>query len=559
MKKVLLLISLVWLFGEVNAKNPQKNLFPPIDSVVVHLNAAEVFRSIEVHLKEGTNRIMIQDLSAKMDHESLKVNMEGDGVKIIGMNAEVNNAIRSYDRKQIEALEDSLKVFKEQQVELENDHDAYIHEKELLKKASNATGSIKELLQTASIYRHRIRMTNRKLSQTEQLVDEQKALIITLEERLQALKEQSMSPQTELTITIQSPKVVRYVLEIAYLVADAGWSPTYTLNATDILKPIDMKFQAQLINDTGIAWEDVHLVFSTARPKVKRWQAPEDEIIQANVNAESYDESKGKEVSVEETMEEDYDNYDMEELYVQLSDALPIDGQPTINMRRFNTTEEYYIPADGENYVIDVSDFELRTSYEYYGMPILEEEAFLMAKVDNLSELGIIEGVGKLYFKDTYLGQIEIDRTGINGTLNLNLGKDSRVLVSRNLVKSDKEGKLIGNNTKETQMYEIVVNNTMSVPIKIKVQDQLPSALNPDAKIDMIDLSLAQMDYVEGTMSWHCELDRGENRIIPFSYALEYSKKRDTKSKANKGKEGKNDKNNNSNTPLAWRYWNDVN
>ena len=48
MKKILLLVSLVWLCGEVNAKNPQKNLFPPIDSVVVHLNSAEVFRSIDV-------------------------------------------------------------------------------------------------------------------------------------------------------------------------------------------------------------------------------------------------------------------------------------------------------------------------------------------------------------------------------------------------------------------------------------------------------------------------------------------------------------------------------
>ena len=138
------------------------------------------------------------------------------------------------------------------------------------------------------------------------------------------------------------------------------------------------------------------------------------------------------------------------------------------------------------------------------------------------------------------------------------MAKDSRVLVSRNLVKSDKEGKLIGNNMKETQMYEIVVNNTMSVPIKIKIQDQLPSVLNPDAKIEMIDLSLAQMDYVEGTMSWRCDLDRGENRIIPFSYALEYSKKKEIKNKS-KNKNGKNSKNTPASSPLAWRYWNNVN
>ncbi len=557
MKKILLLVSLVWLCGEMYAKNPQKNLFPPIDSVVVHLNSAEVFRSIDVSLKEGTNRLVIQDLSEKMDHESLQVAMEGEGIKIIGTNAEVNNAIRSYDRKEFEALEDSLAVFEDQQTELENDHDAYIHEKELLKKASNATGSIKELLQTASIYRHRIHMTNRKLSQTEKLVDEQKTLIFTLRQRLEALKQQSTAPQTQLTITIQAPRASIKALNVSYLVADAGWNPAYTLNATDILKPIEMKFQAQLINNTGIAWEDVTLVFSTARPKVKRWVREEEDLIQVNSTVETYGEVEGKSVAIEETMEEDYDNYDMEELYVQLSDNLPIDGQPTINMRKFHTAAEYYIPADGETYVIEVSDFELTTSYEYYGMPILEEEAFLMAKVENLSELGVIEGIGKLYFKDTYLGQIEIDRTGINGTLNLNLGKDSRVLVSRNLVKSDKESKFMGNGTKEMQMYEIVVNNTMSVPIKIKVQDQLPSVLNPDAKIDMIDLSLAQMDYVEGTMSWRCDLDRGENRIIPFSYALEYSKKKEPKNKAGK----KSDKNGKApaSSPLAWRYWNNVN
>ncbi|MEZ4885243.1 MAG: DUF4139 domain-containing protein [Chitinophagales bacterium] len=558
MNKVLLLVSLVWLCGEVYAKNPQKNLFPPIDSVVVHLNSAEIFRSINVQLKEGTNRIVVQDLSAKMDQESLQLKIEGEGIKIIGTNAEVNNAIRSYDRKQIEALEDSLAVFKDQQIELENDHDAYVQEKELLKKASNATGSIKELLQTASIYRHRIHMTNRKLSQTEKLVDEQKNLIYTLQARLQAMKEQSTAPQTELIVTIQSPKAVQQTLSISYLVADAGWLPVYTLHAADILKPIDMKFQAQLINDTGIAWEDVNLIFSTARPKVKRWVPDEEEMIQASISNEPYSEAKGKVVSVEDTMEDDYDNYDMEELYVQLSDNLPIDGQPTINMRKFYTSVEYYIPADGETYLIDVSDFELKTNYEYYGMPILEEEAFLMAKVEDLSELGIIEGVGKLYFKDTYLGQIEIDRTGINGTLNLNLGKDSRVLVSRNLVKSDKESKFMGNGIKETQMYEIVVNNTMSVPIKIKIQDQLPNILNPDAKIDMIDLSLAQMDYVEGTMSWRCDLDRGENRIIPFSYALEYSKRKESKDKS-KDKDDKNDKTAPAGSPLVWRYWNNVN
>ncbi|MGB1243752.1 MAG: hypothetical protein ACPG49_14600, partial [Chitinophagales bacterium] len=94
--------------------------------------------------------------------------------------------------------------------------------------------------------------------------------------------------------------------------------------------------------------------------------------------------------------------------------------------------------------------------------------------------------------------------------------------------------------------------------IKIKIQDQLPSVLNPDAKIEMIDLSLAQMDYVEGTMSWKCDLDRGENRIIPFSYALEHSKKKSPKGKV-KGKDGKDGKNAPAGSPLVWRYWNNVN
>ena len=89
--------------------------------------------------------------------------------------------------------------------------------------------------------------------------------------------------------------------------------------------------------------------------------------------------------------------------------------------------------------------------------------------------------------------------------------------------------KLIGNVTKETFAYEIVVKNNRKTPVQIDVEDQLPISTQSDIIVDAEEISKAQYDSKTGKLTWTFLLQPGEVKKIALSYSVKYPKNTNVK------------------------------
>ena len=57
-------------------------------------------------------------------------------------------------------------------------------------------------------------------------------------------------------------------IELSYVVQDARWTPRYNLRAKNSASPINLEYQADVFQNTGVDWDKVHLTLSTGNPQL---------------------------------------------------------------------------------------------------------------------------------------------------------------------------------------------------------------------------------------------------------------------------------------------------
>jgi uncharacterized protein (TIGR02231 family) len=108
--------------------------------------------------------------------------------------------------------------------------------------------------------------------------------------------------------------------------------------------------------------------------------------------------------------------------------------------------------------------------------------------------------------------------------LDLSLGRDGKVLVTRTKLKNLSSTQFIGTKRKETMTYELIVKNNRKSPINIVVIDQLPISQNEEIEVKMLDISGAEQNPNTGELKWKMTLQPGESKKIQLSFYIKYPK-----------------------------------
>ncbi len=196
--------------------------------------------------------------------------------------------------------------------------------------------------------------------------------------------------------------------------------------------------------------------------------------------------------------------------------------QPTTTV--FKIDEKYTLETDGKTTTIGIKQFDIPAIYDYYTAPKVDPAAFLTAKIINWQDYNLQSGEASLYFEGTYLGKTYIDLDATADTLSLSLGKDNAVKISRKLIKEFSSKKFIGSSRTETKQYEISLRNTKSVPVNIKVLDQIPVSVNKEISVDDVKAPDAQIDKDNGIVTWKINLATGQERKLQIGYSVKYPK-----------------------------------
>jgi len=190
----------------------------------------------------------------------------------------------------------------------------------------------------------------------------------------------------------------------------------------------------------------------------------------------------------------------------------------------YKIEEKYTLETDGKTITIGIKKVDVATQYEYFAAPKVDPSVFLTAKILNWQSYDLQPGEASLYFEGTYLGKTYLDLANAGDTLQLSLGKDNSINVSRKLVKEFSAKKFLGSNKTDSRSYEIIVKNNKKVPINLILQDQFPVSTTKDIEVDDAKAPDAQVEKETGIVTWSLNMTAGQEKRMQVSYEVKYPK-----------------------------------
>jgi hypothetical protein len=185
----------------------------------------------------------------------------------------------------------------------------------------------------------------------------------------------------------------------------------------------------------------------------------------------------------------------------------------------------YTIPSDGKFYSVDIQRLMIPANYEYSVTPKLETDVFLKAMIIGWDEYNLLKGDANLYFEGTYIGKTFLNVNSVEDTLNISLGRDQNIVVTREKVKEFSSKQFLGAYKKEQRGWEINVRNKKKQNIHILVTDQFPVSGNSEIEVQQIDSGGAKLDNETGILTWNFDLESGASKKLAFKYSVRYPKK----------------------------------
>ena len=539
---LILLAAMPWIAAAKTVKSTVKQ-------VTVFTQGAQVFRSANVNLQPGTTELVFSGLSPHLQAASLQAGGKGDFIVL-----EARHNIRYPEPpkeepgklplaivRSIDLLEDSITELGFRQEELTEKRNALLLEKNMIQKNKLALGegksdSLAVLRQAMEFFRAKLADINAQLMrlrrEDQHLQNEKTRMSLRLADlhayRNDLEPEKKYEPLHEITVTVSAEAPVTGTVEISYYVTQAGWTPSYDLRSGGTASPVKLTYKAHVFQSSGEEWNDVSLRLSTGNPN-RGSTKPELPVWYLNYYYPQYKTREGNSsapgtLDATETMDDKDLRKRVDELSAAQSAANYSQLVETMTNVEFDIRLPYSIPSDGVRHVIAVKSEELPALYRHYLVPRYDREAFLIASITGWESLNLLPGSANIFFEGTFVGQTVLNPVLINDTLNLSLGRDRSITITRTRLPETLKNKLLGNEVTKTVVYELKMKSARSSKINLVVEDQVPVSQNKDIKIDVQETAKADYNSTTGMLRWDTTLGSRESKTFTFRYAVTYQK-----------------------------------
>lgn len=199
-----------------------------------------------------------------------------------------------------------------------------------------------------------------------------------------------------------------------------------------------------------------------------------------------------------------------------------VENQTTVE---FEVEQPYSIKSNGTKLTIGLNKFEIETVYEYYAVPKLDKDAFLIARIVDWDQYNLLEGEANLFFEDSFVGRSVLDANTLTDTLDISLGRDRSIVIGRIKKEEFSKRRTVGSNKIDTRRFEIIVRNNKSQAIKLTLFDQIPIAAISNITVTSTELSNGQLNEETGGVTWEMNLSPQEQTILSLGYEVKYPKK----------------------------------
>lgn len=540
MKRTFLVLCCITIWCVSFAQNEKVQKFQPdIKSVVLYMEGVEFSHLVSLKLTPGRHLLVFEGLSSKLDPQSIRVSATAD-ISVLSVSSKIDYLLKNEERPRIKVLRDSVNLVNAKVQLLSDERESLTIEKDMLLKNQSIGGlqtgvNVTELQKGADFFASRIFEINKRLSQIGLLTSDYAIALVNLSNELNELNAKMSYQRTVISVLVSVEHDVTSDFNLNYYVNDAGWAPYYELKSEEIGQPIDLIYRAKVFNNTDIDWTNVSIVLSTGdptksvtQPKLNPWKLN----YEYEMNYEGYDYN----MQAQSNLNDNY-NFKQKEQETNMTKKGDVNFT-TIQISQmsveFPILAKYSIPSDSKPYIVDVTKYNLPATYKHICIPKEDRDAFLLARITGWEDLNLVEGQANVYFGGSYVGQSYIYTRDVNDTLDLSLGRDSKVLVTRTKMKEFTDKQLIGIKRKETYRYQIIVKNNRKAPINIEIQDQVPVSENQEIEVNIDETSKADHNILSGICKWNFIIDPDKSQNVSIQYTVKYPKNKTVHTKNEK-------------------------
>lgn len=191
---------------------------------------------------------------------------------------------------------------------------------------------------------------------------------------------------------------------------------------------------------------------------------------------------------------------------------------------QFKIKKRYTIVSDGDVSTIQIDRFLIPATFEYFTAPILNENVFLTAKIDDWQNYNLLPAEAHIYFNGSYSGKSFINPLTTDESLNLSLGVDPNISVKRTQINDFKKKRTLGTNRLVYKGFEIEIQNNKKIPVEVSIFDRIPISQNRDIKIDNIEFESAEYNKNKGILKWKSKLVSKQKQKLKLSYSVKFPK-----------------------------------
>ncbi|MFT5890960.1 MAG: hypothetical protein ACI9Y7_001059 [Dokdonia sp.] len=531
--------ELVCINAPIEVYSTENSIASDISLVTVYLNGAQVERTSNASVKDGTTTFIFENLSNTVDENSIQVSGLGEA-SILSINYSIDYLKKQKNTEAVEALQKEKKEIEFRIKKLNNLIIGLQKEEEVIslnQKLGSTTQevSLEKVKALATYYRQRVTAIKNEILDTERKRYELQIKNQDLTKQFNELNITEEKSTGKITLKINSERQATLQLKLKYNVANAGWYPIYDLKAKTIDAPLDLAYKAHVYQNTGTSWEDVSLVISTGDPNTNNTK-PEvnTKYLQFVNNYYNNRQKRALGYATSEVLEEDL-AYELSGkasgVSVAGNTSAPVNYTATGDIKldgltttRFEIKKKYSIPSDGDVTVIEVDTFKIPATYQYFAAPLLNENVFLTASIKDWAQYSLLPGEANIYLEGSFSGKTFIDPLATTEELTVSLGVDPNVVVEREQLDNFKATSFIGTQRIVDNKYEIKIKNNKSTNINIKLVDRIPKSQNKEIKVDDIETGDAAYDKETGLLKWTLSIAPNSPIEKRFSYELRYPK-----------------------------------
>lgn len=511
-----------------------------VEAVTVYPDGATVTRAVTVELPGGDNTLVLKDFPLTLDPSSLRVEGEADARFTIG--AIDTRPPRAAPPVNLPELDKRIEALKDERANLQGAIAAAAARRKFAERfAETSSAGIGEKGEARPIadWRAAFAAVGEEVATADAAIRDAERKQRDIDREVSRLEsERAIKPPSRLEVRIDltAAAAARATLRLTYSVRGARWTPLYDARldtGTKDRKPaLELVRRAEITQATGEDWSDVALSVSTVRSArgttapelgslMVQYSPPPAPAASVSGTLHLYDYkamSRGR--VAENEIDQVAKRADVQQAEAEISGFQVVFRIPGhVSVRASEGAKSLLIST-----ATIAPDLALRS------VPVIDPTAFLEASFTHSEDAPLLPGRVSIYRDGVFVGRGQMAAASKEEKVRLGFGADDKVKVIRSVIKRNEgsAGLILTTSRTDERSFKTVIRNGHDFPIRVVIDDQLPTSENEDIQVDMLPATTpptaTNLHDKRGVLQWAFEASPGEVRDIALAWRVRWPK-----------------------------------